>query len=89
MNKYEKQITISLTFYNVFGVLILIMNIIRRLNGIYTYSTEYIILLALIFLPLNGNDISGKERMKNPLIKGLLIIALIISSTFIIDLIIG
>ncbi|MFX1448791.1 MAG: hypothetical protein ACFFCG_11765, partial [Promethearchaeota archaeon] len=60
-----------------------------RLNGIYTYSTEYIILLALIFLPLNGNDISGKERMKNPLIKGLLIIALIISSTFIIDLIIG
>jgi len=89
MNKFEKGITISLIFYNIFGVLVLIMDFIRRFNGIYTYSTEYIILLVFIFLPLNGNGRSMKEKMKNPFIKGFLIMALIISSIFIIELIIG
>ncbi len=88
MNKYEKGITLSLVFYNIFGVFILIIDIIRRFNGIYTYSTEYVILLALIFLSLNGNGNTTKENLKNPLIKGFLIIALIISSGFIIELII-
>jgi len=89
VDKYEKQITISLIFYNIFGVFLLAMDIIRRLDGIYTYSTEFVILLAIILSLLNANDRNMRTSLRNPWLKGLLILAIIISGISLILLIVG
>jgi len=89
MNNYEKGLIMFFIFYDVFGVFLLILDIMRRINGIFTYSAEYILLLVLIFPFLNRNGNSMKENLKDPLIKGFLIIALVICLFFVIELIIG
>ena len=89
LNKKEKGLAVSLVIYNFFGVMLLIVDIIRRFNGVYIYSAEYVILLALSFLTVNGNENGIKKILKNQLIRVSLIIALIISSIFIIELVFG